>query len=316
MTVLVLTQRLDPTADLVVKELTNRDVAVVRCDTAEFPQQLALAASFDAGRWEGHLRTKHREVALTDVSAVYYRRPSGFEFPEFMSQVERRWAEKEARLGFGGVISALACQWVNHPAAIAAATPKPRQLRIAAQCGLSCLPTLITNDPDQARRFAARVGPLVYKPLSGTPETGQPVALYTTAVDPAQIDESVRHTAHLFQQAVVDKAYEVRLTIVGTDRMFPARIDAATPQARADWRADYPALTFTPVELPDPVTAGAKELLRRLDLRYGALDFIVDHHGNHHFLEINPNGQWAFIEQRAGLPITAALADDLQEGHS
>lgn len=316
MTVLVLTQQLDPTADLVVKELTDRDVAVFRCDTSEFPQQLVLAASLDRGRWHGCLRTKHREVALQDVSAVYYRRPSGFGLPEHMSQVERHWAEREARQGFGGVISALNCRWVNHPAAIAAATPKPRQLQMAARCGLACLPTLVTNDPAQARRFAARVGPVVYKPLSGTPETGQAVALYTTAVDPGQIDGSVRHTAHLFQQAIIDKAYEVRLTIVGTDRTFPARIDAATPQARADWRADYPALTFTPVELPGQVTAGAKELMRCLDLRYGALDFIVDHNGNHHFLEINPNGQWAFIEQWAGPPITAALADDLQEGAS
>lgn len=314
MTVLVLTQRFDPTSDLVVKELTSREVPVLRCDAAEFPEQLRLSAWFDGHRWRGQVQAEYQHVLLETVSAVYYRRPSDFAFTDQMSPVERRWAEREARQGFGGVIGALGCRWVNHPHANSAAAAKPLQLQIAAECGLDCPQTLVTNDVQAAREFAEQVGPVVYKPMSGPPETGQPLGLYTTAVDSANIDDSVRRTAHLFQQALTDKAYEVRLTVVAENLLFPARIDAATPEARADWRADYPALTFSPVEVPESVAVGVRELMRRLGLRFGALDFVVDHGGVHHFLEINPNGQWAFIEQRAGLPITAALADDLQEG--
>ncbi|MFD3308243.1 MvdC/MvdD family ATP grasp protein [Streptomyces sp. NPDC058694] len=44
-TVLVLTHRLDPTADLVVHHLNTRGVPVFRCDTAEFPMELTLSAT-------------------------------------------------------------------------------------------------------------------------------------------------------------------------------------------------------------------------------------------------------------------------------
>ncbi|OPC76490.1 hypothetical protein B4N89_46510 [Embleya scabrispora] len=47
-TVLVLSGRFDPTADLVVEELNRRAVPLFRADMAEFPLELSLAASFDS----------------------------------------------------------------------------------------------------------------------------------------------------------------------------------------------------------------------------------------------------------------------------
>src|SRR6266851_4864116 len=44
----------------------------------------------------------------------------------------------------------------------------------------------------------------------------------------------------------------------------------------------------------------------------GALDFLVTPEGKWVFLEINPNGQWAWIEEETGLPIAAAIADALR----
>ncbi|MGH3736903.1 MAG: hypothetical protein ACRDT6_15030 [Micromonosporaceae bacterium] len=51
--------------------------------------------------------------------------------------------------------------------------------------------------------------------------------------------------------------------------------------------------------------------MRRLDLRFAALDFVVVPSGQWIFLEINPNGQWAWLEDITGLPIAAAVADSL-----
>ena len=52
--------------------------------------------------------------------------------------------------------------------------------------------------------------------------------------------------------------------------------------------------------------------MSRLNLRYGAIDFICDQQGELWFLEINPNGQWAWIENLTGYPIAAAIADELE----
>lgn len=60
---------------------------------------------------------------------------------------------------------------------------------------------------------------------------------------------------------------------------------------------------------------GVTALLRHADLLYGALDFIVTPNGEWIFLELNPNGQWAWITPTRHL-ITAAIAELLTEGPS
>ncbi|QOV38778.1 hypothetical protein IM697_10590 [Streptomyces ferrugineus] len=124
--VLVIAARDDWSTDRVVKALTDGGAEVFRMDTAEFPQELTLAGRVDARRgWSGGLATPLRTVDLADVSAVYYRTPTPFDLPATMSGPERRFAAAQARAGLGGIISALDCRWVNHPAAMSRAEYKP-----------------------------------------------------------------------------------------------------------------------------------------------------------------------------------------------
>jgi len=311
--VLVLTQRFDPTADYVVNELTDRGVPVVRGDPGDFPTQLTLAARLDEG-WIGTLRCGQRVLDLARVRSVYYRRPTVFRFDSAMSSESvRRWAMNEARYGFGGVISTLR-GWLNHPAEISRAEYKPVQLDAAARAGLMVPPTLVTNDPTAMRDFASEVGQIVVKPLSGSGivEDGQTRVVYTTPVPEVDFgDAAVGLTAHLFQ-ARIPKQYEVRLTVVD-DRLFGTRIDAGSEAARVDWRTDPDSLQYSVTEVPARVRTGILTLMHKLKLRFCAADFIVTPDDQWVFLELNPNGQWAFVEDATGQPITAAIADALQE---
>jgi ATP-grasp ribosomal peptide maturase len=314
--VLVLTHPFDPTADYVIAELNNRSVPVFRCNPGEFPRALTLAAVLVAGSssqsWTGTVQTTHRVLSLGAVGCVYYRRPTRFEFGAALTRAERDWAAREARMGLGGVLSALP-RWLNHPAAISRAEYKPVQLHLAATCGLTVPATLITNDGAAAQKFAREVGNVVYKPLGGAgiAEDDTYKALFTTIVDPKKIDESVSTTAHLFQQAL-PKAYEVRLTVVD-DAMFATRIHAGSAAAAVDWRSDYQSLTYDAIDTPPPIRVGVSALMRRLDLRFGVLDFVVSPDERWWFLELNPNGQWAFVQDATGQPIAAAIADALQK---
>jgi hypothetical protein len=49
-------------------------------------------------------------------------------------------------------------------------------------------------------------------------------------------------------------------------------------------------------------------MLRVLGLSYAAFDLRRTPQGEHRFLEVNPGGQWLFVERRSGLPIAEALA--------
>ncbi|MGH3754573.1 MAG: ATP-grasp ribosomal peptide maturase [Pseudonocardiaceae bacterium] len=310
--VLILTHPFDPTADKVVDELNRRGVSLFRCDAADFPEKLSAGAELLEGRWSGQLWTLRRRLELDDVTGIYYRRPTTFEFHPDLSDDERRWAAIQARLGFGGLLASLD-QWLNHPHHIGYAEYKPVQLRRAVACGFQVPRTLITNDPETAQKFVTKVGQAVYKPFGGAGASDDSGFrhVFTTKVTASQCAEpNISRTMHIFQEWV-PKQYEVRLTVVDS-HFFATRIDAASEAAHVDWRSDYHSISYSVIETPCSVRSGVTMLLESLGLRFAALDFIVDPDDQWWFLECNPNGQWAWIEDETKLPISRALADALE----
>jgi ATP-grasp ribosomal peptide maturase len=309
-TVLVLTGEDDPTADAVIEELTRRGTRVARMDVGDFPTRLRLAGRFEGG-WRGRLWTDSTAVELADIGSIYYRRPTRFRMPEGLSDGDSVFAAVEARLGFGGVLEALDVLWVNNPARVAVAEYKPLQLKVADDCGLAVPRTLVTNDHESVVAFAAELaGPVICKTLSSLvlSEAGQAQAIYTTPVDPGAIDPArLAVTAHLIQEQI-DKAYDVRVTMVGPVCLAVA-ITSDSPAARIDWRADYHSLTYALVEPPGHVVAAMGRYLAAMGLSYGAFDFAVSRSGEWIMLECNPAGQWLWLERAVGIPVAASLAD-------
>lgn len=307
--VLVVTQPDDLTADLVIAELNRRDVPVMRFDTADFPHALSLSARFDRHGLHGHLASSSRRADLVGVRSLYYRRPRAFTFPGLDDQ-DARFAALQARYGLGGVLASLpGCLYVNHPHAIADCEFKPAQLAVAAEVGFVLPATLITNDPAQARAFAAEHGPLVYKPLRTSPyrRGDEPQTIWVQEVAPADLDETIAGTAHLFQARVPTTEF-LRVTAIG-DRLFCVRIDSPV----LDWRSDYDALTYTAVDLPAGLAEPIAAFLKRFGLVFGCFDFAVSD-GAPLLLECNANGQWAWLTEHTDLPMTAAMADLLERG--
>lgn len=317
MTVVVISHWFDPTADHVVHELNRRGVPVFRFDTADFPARLSATAVLGGGAgdcaWTGSLRTPERQVGLGEVSGILYRRPTVFCFPRAMDQAARPWATQEARIGFGGLLAGMD-RWLNHPHRIASAEYKPVQLQQAQRCGLAVPRSMITNDPAAARAFCDQIGDVIYKPLSAAeaPAGRGPQTIYASRVPEADYGApSIGFTAHLFQERIAHR-HAVRAVVVD-HHIVATAIHARSAAARMDWRSDYDALSYEPAELPGHVTAAVRALMARLGLRFGVLDFLVRPGGEHVFLEINPNGQWAWIDHAAG-PVAAAIADALAPG--
>jgi len=46
-------------------------------------------------------------------------------------------------------------------------------------------------------------------------------------------------------------------------------------------------------------------------LSFGAIDLLLTPTGEYVFLEINPNGQWYWLELITGIPLTNAMCDVL-----
>jgi ATP-grasp ribosomal peptide maturase len=311
--VLVVTRLDDATADEVITELNRRQVPVVRLDPGGFPATVGAAAVFDGIGPRGTLTTETRTLDLDSVRSVYWRRPTPYTADLAMNGQTARWAVEEARYGLGGVLASLpGAHYLNHPWRNRDAEYKPAQLATAARCGLTVPPTLITNDPDQARAFAAEHGPVLYKPLRESDYAdveGRSLTVWIDDVTPDQIDDRIRYTAHLFQQRV-NKTADIRLTAVG-EHLFAVRIDGSPG---VDWRRHYDRLTYTLISVPPEIAKGVRVYLDALGLVFGAFDFGLAPDGRWHWYECNPNGQWAWFPDRITVPITAALADQLQHG--
>jgi glutathione synthase/RimK-type ligase-like ATP-grasp enzyme len=178
--------------------------------------------------------------------------------------------------------------------------------------------TIITNDPEKVRTFHGTCPKgMIFKAVNleflnyGEKSYNIPTTLITA--DHLRKIDLVRRSPAIFQELIV-KDYELRVTVVGK-KVFPVKIDSQkNPLTIVDWRnplcidkLDYSVTTLDPrIEL------FCLEMLRTLRLQFGAFDFIVDKEGNLYFLEVNPNGQWYWLEDMAGALISDAIVDILR----
>jgi glutathione synthase/RimK-type ligase-like ATP-grasp enzyme len=319
--VLILSNADDTTADSVQDGLTKRGARALRLNLEAYPAAAGLTTSFAARTAARHaIRVNGVETALDDIRAVYFRRPGRLTVDEdVMDVAARRFAQEESKWAANGLWLTLACPWVNHPIRVHVAEHKLVQLAAARELGFDVPRTMVTNDPAHARAFHEELhGDIVAKPVRQPTikKDGRLGFIYTHHLNGSEREllDDVRFAPCILQERI-DKRVEIRATVVG-DRVLAAQIDSqASPVSREDWRRyDLANTPYSVHALPDDVSARCVGLTRRLGLDFGALDLIVTPEGRYVFLEINPNGQWGWVEELTGLRIRDAICDLLLSG--
>ena len=316
--ILIVSAHDDPHVDYVRPKLEASGATVACFDPKEYPSQAELALELDGGGGfiRKLLRLREGTFDVSDVTAVWYRRPNSVDAsPEVADEGLRVWVRDAAYAGLTGVFELLDCLWVpGKPRVIAAAQNKILQLQVAALLGFRVPTTCITNSPDAFLDFYSRCeGQLVAKQLGSALPTrgGEPMPIFTRVVSrrTALHAQAVRLAPTIFQ-AYVPKKIELRITLVG-DRIFPAAIDSqASRCTKHDWRHyDHDRAAYTPHCLPPDVEEKCFLLVRHFGLSFGAIDMVLTPDGEYVFLEINPNGQWGWVGEQTGMPIANAMAD-------
>ncbi len=311
--ILVVSHAADEHARAVLAALRGRGARARLLDLARYPREVSVTLA-----WRGDRRRfllgggRGPPLRLDAVEAVWWRRPRFFVLrPDLRGEQRRITAWREGSEAFAGLWRSLEVRWVNHPERHEAASHKPWQLEAARRLGLRLPRTCITSDPARARAFVRGCGPrgAVFKSLQATAADWRPTRL----VGPRELRRLglVRHAPVVFQEYV--PGVDVRVTAVGR-RLFAAAIDARRTGSPADFRPVYEEARVAPARLPAPVCRKLRRLLRTLGLAYATVDLRRSERGEWYFLEVNPAGQWLFVEERTGQPITDAVAALLAGG--
>ncbi len=314
-TVLIITASFDPQADLLIAELRRRSVPCVRWNTYEFPLSSLLTYRASNGEFSAEVISDGRTIDLASVGSIWWQwdQPAGF--PDELNPAERRFAEREAELAVNALPMIGDFAWINYPTRERLANSKPVQLFAARRVGLEIPRTVITNNPDEVRRFIATTrGQVVYKASSPPRNIAPDKALFTVLITDEALTnlDLIRITPGIFQERI-DKAYELRITVIA-GRLFAVKIDSqALAETQLDWRHAQHDVAYETVTLPTAIASKINAFMDTLGLVYGAFDFIVTPDGRYIFLEVNPGGAYMWIEAATGLPITPALADALIE---
>lgn len=295
----------------VLTELERISSEVVVVDTATIPTTTAICADYSQSVDSWRLRLADGTVLdLADCRAGWWRRARASAFDTRIGDpAHASFAASETYEAMSGFWDVLPIRWVSPPRAVEMATMKTWQLPTARSVGLDVPRTVVTSDPGEARAFIDRVGlgRVICKAFSATAETWRETRMVGTE-EYALLDR-VSLAPVIFQE-FVPAVVDLRITVVG-ERVFPAAIHSQELAYPLDFRIYLdrgPGVRMEPATLPVGVADALLRLLKTAGLSYGAIDMRLTPEGRYVFLEVNPVGQWRFVEEVTGQPITAALA--------
>lgn len=297
------------TAD-VTRRLEREGREVLLVDLADFPAPTGLSLTWATSETPSYvIDGTSGPVDLRNARVAWWRRVRPFTIDKAIGPPSvRAFAESETAQAVGGMLDALPCPWVNPRSADDAAHHKPYQWAIASEVGLRLPRTLVTTKPEAARQFIEGLGSTgtVFKAFLASHEAWRE----TRVIESSDLEhlDSVRYAPVIFQEYV--EGVDLRITVVG-DKVFAAEIDARNTSYPVDMRMVVGEAIVQPAKLPRQVLKALLKLQRRLGLKYGAIDMRRTSEGEYVFFEVNPAGQWLFVEQRTGLPISQAVADYL-----
>ncbi|GAB7190035.1 hypothetical protein NUM3379_07410 [Kineococcus sp. NUM-3379] len=316
MHLLIISSARDDSVRTLVPKLHERGVPFTWWDEADYPATSTLTTRFTGGRHRQVLRGDGWSLDLGTVTTVWHRRPGRPSSPGVADAGQRAYAEFVAQRVLEGAYDLMTgARWMPAPPQHARRVDnKLLHLRTAADLGLRIPETLVGNDPEA---LVELWGEFPGGCITKNPEVhpfeveGEARHSYTTRVHRRHLAgrHRLRHAPVIAQPNLV-KAYEVRATVVG-ERVLGARIDSQGSRLTAqDWRHyDDHGVRYEPLELPADVAARVVALVRALGLTFATVDLVADGAGGFTFLDLNVNGQWAFVEMLCGLPIGDAIAD-------
>jgi hypothetical protein len=306
-------------SDAVIKRLQERrpDLGVVRINTDNLATNLNYCFHWSSlGTLETQeLRIRDSGASADGVSIIWYRKPDRPRpHPSLISFDAQDCSVREyleLLRSFPGFFPQ--AKWVNDFWQMQKYSIKANQVAIAREVGLLIPETVITNDLEAVKKLSSRHKEIIIKPMAfnGFAVGREQYGCFTNRLEAKDLDhyndEDLSYAPAIFQQRI-DKYQELRVTVIG-EEVFACEIQTEPGTVEnIDWRIEsVEDLPHRLVKLPLKVSKSLKRMLSLMSMNFGAFDLIRDEAGTYYFIEVNPNGQYYWIELLTGAPLSDAM---------
>lgn len=317
--ILILSNKWDICVDYVVRLLRRKGEPFLRLNTEDLPGS-SLTVKFPNFSYRIHSKTGFFDLT-EKLRSVWFRRP-GRPFEDMPDELRPpdavvRFIEDQWHSFIDGLHSIPDVLWINDPIRNRIAECKINQLQLARKVGLAIPRTCITSSQKVAMEFIEKcerqvVTKALYSPL--IEYLDKDFFVFTTPINSIEevSEKEISSAPTIFQELLPDKT-DHRITVIG-NHCFAVRIESSdSKQIPVDWRLKKEGLRFVPCVLPREIVCKCKELVKQFGLVFGAID-LAEANGQFYFLEVNPNGEWGWLEEEAKLPIAETLTEYLING--
>lgn len=253
--------------------------------------------------WE--ISYRNNTINSNTTLSIYYRKPTFPDTSDFAPEY-RRIINSDILAIIDGLANSFSGVVLTKPYLLRQAENKIFQL-IYAKSHSILMPKSFIGNNDYWKCINDQ---RIIKPISvGKIETSSGIAIIQTNLMHENDSYDSPELTPVYIQEYIKKSFEVRITVVDDD-FFAVKI---VSDNMIDWRAGNNN-QYEIIDIPIEIKKYIKMMMKDFQLRFGAIDYIVDVDGKWYFLEINPNGQWQWLECILGLSISDSIMNMLLGG--
>lgn len=323
--ILIISNKNDLTVDYFISKIEKHTSDYFRLNTDFFITDYDFSfelSNDEVDKWTIKNKVNNKQISNDNISGIWYRRP---ELPQLVIKTSNSSVNRalmiEAKNYYENILRTINTNWVSHPDNIRVAENKILQLSIAKKLGFLIPDTLLSNVELNASLFCNKHSIISTKPLrNGSYTTDEShYILYNKILD----NDDLLHLGLLSNypavfQKYIPKIYEIRVIIVHR-KVFAVKIDSQlTSRTSEDWRVDNcHNVKYEEIQLPPKISKQCVSIVEHFGLNFSSMDLILNDDGNYYFLDLNPNGQWGWLDIELELGIAEALyhylAGDMNE---
>ena len=299
--ILVITSCIDYTVDYIIDKY--KDIATFyRVNIDKFEEYEFILR--DNYTWQ--INSLNWKVNLNEINSIYYRKPVLPNLDVYNPAYHNMIAKDIISL-INGIVDSFDRIVLTKPFILRKVENKIYQTKLANECGLIMPNSLVTNEFVMANRFISN-NKTIIKPIStGKIVDKGKIRLFNTSIISKNVSDI--NLTPIYLQEYIDKLFEVRVTIIN-QHIYPVKI---IPYNEVDWRIEQEKNIYELIDIPNQVKYKCINLMNKMNINFGAFDFIVNKRGEYIFLEVNPNGQWLWLEEELNINISNKIVSYLLE---